>query len=605
MTTTNKNVPLATPDFDEIKVKLLEFLSSQDELKDYDFSGSTLSVLLDLLAYNTHMNAFMLNMVGNEAFLSTAVRRSSVVMNARDLGYIPTSAKCAYVNLYLEYEPIGAPSTSITIPAGTAFGAATNGVSYVFNVIDDHLAVYSPTLGKYVVENLTAYEGRKFTHIFTVVGSPQLGSPDVVYDVNGQGVSVPNLNVDSSIMRVYVNDPAVSTDYALYDKYNGNLNLDGRSNVCFVSEDEVGRINIKFGDGILGRKPGVGSKIKVEYIVSSGPDANGVALFNQTTAIPNGMLTKATAINPAGGGAFRESEESIKFNAPLSFEAQERGVLAEDYAYLTKQVYPNAKSVISWGGQDNDPPQFGKVFVSVQPQTGVVITQGDKDVIKSHLSKKGVMTIIPVILDPDYIFIDVSATVRYSATQSSVIGGQLETKVANRITEYSETVLSTFKANLEFSRFLAYIDASDSGILSNHTKISLAKRFYITHNQETQGDIKFSNTLLPGSVTSTRFTYGTFTNCRFGSYGDNGLAILSEQAGNTLVIVSDIGTINYEDGTVTIKPVTVSGSDPLYFDSLTQQHFIRVTAAVLDTNVQIKKNQILKIDEISVASEKV
>lgn len=603
--TTNKNVPLATPDFDEIKASLIEFLSSQDELKDYDFSGSTLSVLLDVLAYNSHMNAFMLNMVGNEAFLSTSVRRSSVVLNAKDLGYVPTSAKSARVQLYLEYDPIGDVSSSIIIPAGTAFGSSSSGVSYVFNTLDDNLAIYSSSLGKYVVEKLDAYEGRKFTHIFTVTADAQLGSPDTVDDVNGVGVTIPNLNVDSSIMRVYVNDPSTSTDYVLYDKYNGDLSVDDRSNIYFVSEDDSERVNVKFGDGILGKKPGVGSKIKIEYLVSSGPDANGVALFTQTTAIQGGTLSKITPLSPAGGGAFPETPESIKFNAPLSFEAQERGVVAEDYAYLTKQVYPNTKSVISWGGQDNDPPMYGKVFISVQPQTGAVITQGERDVITAHLSKKGVMTIIPVILDPDYIFIDTSTTVRYSSTQSSTIGGQLETKVKDRIEQYSEDVLSTFKANLEFSRFLAYIDESDPGILSNRTTISLAKRLYITPGQETQAEIKFSNELVNSSVSSSRFTYSGFTNCRFTSYGETGLAIVSERGGNTLVIVSDIGTVDYKLGIVVVKPVVISESDSTYFDSLVQQYYIRFTASALDTNVQTKKNQILKIENITVASEKV
>lgn len=599
------NLPLATPDFDENKRRLKEFLRSQDELKDYDFEGSTLSVLLDVLAYNSHMNAFFLNMVANEAFLSTAIRRANVVANAKDLGYVPTSAKSASTSLYLEYEAVGAPATSITLPEGTAFGASSSGVSYIFSTIDDYLGVWDSDKQRYVVESAAVYEGRRFEHVFTVVPEGSSISPDTVYDVTHVGVSVPNMNADSSTMRVYVNDPSIAIEYVLYSQYDGTLGIDSKSNVYFTSEDELGRVNIKFGDNILGRKPAVGSKIKVVYIVSSGPAANGVALFNQTTAVQGAKLSTVVAYSPAGGGSYPESIESIKFNAPLSFEAQDRGVLADDYAYLVRRVYPNAKSVVSWGGQDNDPPIFGKVFVSVQPKDGVILTQTDKDSITAYLTKKGVMTIRPEIVDPDYILVDVVTRVRYAANQSSVIGGALETIVAEKIREYSTTVLSIFKSNLEFSRFVTAIDASDPGIKSNVTSISLAKRVFVNYGTEQQATVRFSNALRSGSVTSTRFTYGSFTNCRFGSIGENGLAIYSEQAGNTLTIVSDIGSVDYETGTVTINPFIVDDSDPLYFDVLVQRHFVRITAQAVSQNIETKKNQIIQIDNITVTSEKV
>ena len=603
--TTNNSLPIATPDFDAIKRSLKDYLKAQDELKDYDFSGSTLSVLLDLLSYNSHMNAFLLNMVGNEAFLDTSVRRSSVVANAKDLGYIPTTAKCATVPLYLEYAPEALPQSSITLPAGSAFAANANGESFIFNVLDDVLAAYVPAKGKYVIENVLAYEGKYFTHEYTVASSYSLGAVDTVFDVTNTGIVLPNLNVDSSLMRVYVNDPAFSTEFVLYEKYTGTLGLDGKSNVFFEFENDTMQVNIRFGDNILGRQPGIGSKIRVEYIVSSGEAANGVALFNQSTPVLGANLTSIVAISPASGGAAQETIESIKFNAPLAFEAQDRGVVDSDYVYLTKQVYPSAKSVIGWGGQDNVPPIYGKVFVSVQPNEGVALTQSDKDRIIAYLTKKGVMTIIPVIVDPDYIFVDTNTIVRYDQNQASVIGGELETLTKETIENYSDTVLNTFKANLEYSNFLTAIDAADRGILSNTTSIALAKRFYIVSEMSQQAEIKFSNEIAKGTVSSSRFVYNSFTNCRFASIGESGLAIVSEQAGNTLIIVSDIGSVNYSEGTVTIKPVTISSSDPFYFDTLLQKYYIRINAQPLNNNVQTKQNQILTIENISVSSQKV
>lgn len=597
------NLPLPNPDFDTQRNMLKKFLSTQDELKDYDFDGSTLAVLLDVLAYNSSMNAFMLNMVGNEANLSTAIRRSSIVSKAQDLGYIPSSAKSSSVELYLEYSPTTAtPQSGIRIPAGTVFGAMNSGVSYMFNTIDDVFATYNVDNGMYTVPSVKAYEGRQYTHKYTVSSSQ---SPNAVVDVTGVGITIPNLNVDDSTMQVHVMDPAVSTEYSLYTRFSGDLTIGPRTQSYFISETETGHINIKFGDGVIGRSPGIGSVIKVTYIISSGPDANGVAAFNQTTAIDGGSLHNIIPLSPSSGGTWGESNESIQFNAPLSYEAQNRGVLAADYEFLTRQAYPAAKGVIAWGGEDNDPPKYGSVFITVQPQHGSVITRTDKADIERYLLSKSSITTRPVIVDPDYVYLDVESKVYYNPQYARKVAGELETAVHNAIVNFSDVELSTFKSSLIFSKFISMIDSVDPGITMSDTTITLGKRFTINLNVPQQTTVNFSNSIEVGSITSSRFTFSGFENCFIGSHGPRSLAIYTQRGGKTSLVATEIGSVDHESGLVTINPIIFEEADAKYFDNIMQRHFISIRALPKSKNAFTSKNQILRIDEVNITSENI
>lgn len=602
------NLPLPNPDFDSIRDNLKTYLKSQDELKDYDFDGSTLAVLLDVLAYNSSMNSFMLNMVGNESHLSSAVRRSSIVSHAQDLGYTPASAKSSKVYMYVEYNPQGDISSGINIPTGTVFASMSSGISYAFNTTQDHFAEYNKETGKYTATNVEAHEGIPFTHKYTITAPGQSGTPEVpdaVSSIDNIGITIPNLNVDVELLSVTVKDPSVSTEYEYYSKYKGDLHINERSKVYFVSENETGHTNIKFGNGIIGIKPGLGSIIRVNYIVSSGPIANGIALFNQTSPINNAILHKAVALAPSNGGAWAESNESIQFNAPLSWETQNRGVLASDYEFLTRQAYPSAKSVIAWGGEDNDPPVYGRVFITVQPTDGTVISQSDKASIERYLLSKGSITTKPILIDPDYVYLDITSHVYYNPQKSKRVGGELEALVANTIREYSNVVLSTFKSSLIFSKFIGMIDNIDSGITMNETSISLGKRFYINHDVKQQSVLSFSNEIKHGTIMSSRFTFGGFNNSYIGSYGSNGLAIFTQRAGKTSMIASDAGTVDYAKGIVTINPIKIQPSDDRYFDGIIQKHYVAITATPQSGNAFTNKNQILRVDNIRITSENI
>ena len=595
-----KTLPLATPDFDANKAALKEFLKSQSELKDYNFDGSALSVILDLLSYNTHMNAFYLNMVGNEAFLNTAVCRNSVVNNAKDLGYTPRSAISAKVILQAEFKPLGEASPTLVIPKGFVVGANSGTEAFVFTTIDDYVINYNAITGTYNIDNLTAYEGRRYTHEFTV---SETDSADTVTDVTIKGCSIPNLNADASTIKVSVmtNDG----DFVQYKEYDNSLNLGRDSLVYFVREDHNEYVNISFGDGVLGFKPPMGSKIRIEYSISSGSVANGVNVFSAAKEVPGASLVHLATVKASSGGAERESIDSIKYNAPRAFESSGRGVTEDDYAFLTRQVYPSAKSVIAWGGQRNDPPQHGKVFIAVQPNNGTIISEEDKFTIKDFLSRVGVATIQPEIVDPDYVYVDTDTEFLYSKSGSSKLGGELEAAVKNTIRKYSDSMLSRFKGLLAFSNFLRAIDDTDNGIISNTTTHSLAKRFYVDIGTKESIELKFSNVLVKGSVISSTFGYSSFNDCYFKAGEGDSLNIVNSSGGEETIIVSNIGTINYTTGTITIDPVIISVGNDKFFDDLEQKFYIRISAKTVELNIQSTRNQIILIENITVSGKSV
>ena len=589
----NQRLPLATPDFDTIKESLKDYLSTQPELRDYDFEGSVLSVVLDTLAYNSHMNAFYLNMVGNENFLSTAVKRSSVVNNAKDLGYSPRTAVSARAKLDLQFTPDGTPANAITIPKGFVFGSAAGSKVYIFNVIDDCVANYDSIAGKYTIKGLPIYEGRRFTHTYSV-------GPNGVTDPTLGGCVIPNIGVDSTSMKVFVNVPSAGAEFVQYKQYDKTLVVGNTSRVYFTKENENELTTVTFGDGILGFKPPAGSTVRIEYIVSSGSEGNGIRVFQAGQVIPGVTLTSLTCTQTASGGIERESVSSIKFNAVNSFESMGRGVTEDDYAFLTKSVYPSAKSVIAWGGQRNDPPANGKVFISVQPSSGTVIDDEDKAAIEEYLIKAGVVTVTPEIVDPDYVFVDTTTAFTYSATASTILAGELETAIKNTIIAYNDANLNSFKSMLRYSNLLTAIDSTDNGIVSNITTYTLAKRFYAKPGVSVFGELKFSNKIAVGSVKSSTFTYGTFTSCSFKSGVGSNLNIVNTVGGIDTIIVSKAGTIDYDTGNITINPMKTGAANMSYFDDMLQSPYIRIMATPVESNVSSNHNQIVTIENISV-----
>lgn len=602
---TNRTLPVPNPDFDSLKTSLKDFMKSYDGLSDYNFDGSTISILLDTLSYNSHLNAFWLNMIANEAFIKTAVKRNNVVSAARDLGYTPSNASSAMTELYLELEPTQVATSSTTLPAGTTFTSSTNNTSYSFNLLDDITIDYNYEKGLYIADNVKVYEGRLLVHEWEVAVENELGKPNLVKDVTLAGISLPNQNVDSKLLKVYVQDDNISPNYIRFTAYSDGLSIKKNSLTYFVSEDELGLVNITFGDGIIGYKPSIGSKIKIVYLISSGPGPNGVATFNQSSGTETGTVTTCISKYPAAGGAYAEDIASIKYNAQLNYESQGKAVVTGDYEYLVRNAYPNAKKVITWGGQDNVPPQFGKVFISIQPKAGLTITTKEKFEILEKISKKNIATVNPIIVDPEEIYIDLIVTINY-IPDNEISSGTLERIVSDNIRTYAENALNMFDKNLEYSRLLTNIDDSSKYITSNITDILLSKRLNVYNNKQKEFSLNYGNALVPGSIYSSAFSYSSYEACFFSANG-NKLQIVTDIIENQelrrITVVTDAGTIDYETGSISLKvlPITPNKS---YFDNIKNNYYVKIFAKPASNNVRARRNQILQIDNIKILQKR-
>lgn len=594
----NKSLPLPSPDFDSIKSSLKTFMSNYDGLKDYDFNGSTISILLDTLAYNSHMNAFWLNMVGNEAFISTAIKRHNVVKSASQLGYIAKSAKASKTTLYLEFAPDGEIQNNIILDSGTSFISSTNSSTYTFNTLDNYIVPYNAEKGKYIIDKVDVYEGRLLVHEFNVVKTASLGNTSEVDSISSDGIVLPNLNVDSDLVRVYVKDEALNGEYQLFEKYVSGIGLSKDDLIYFTTENELGLVTIKFGDNRLGYRPSIGSSIKVVYTVASGPEANGILKFNLGTSVGNATISSVIPLHQSAGGSYPEDIESIRYNSSLAYESQGKAVVASDYEYLVRSVYPNAEKVITWGGQDANPPQYGKVFVAIQPKKGLLLSQVDKDTIRKYVRARNIATVDVIIIEPDYIYLDLDISLVYNQDGTFNIG-EINTKVQDSIKLYNVNKLQTFNKSLEYSRLLGDIDSSSSYIKSNITDITLVKRFIMDSHSNKDYSINFGNAIVNESIKSSTFTYSGFNKCYFKSIGNKLSIVRINDFNEEVIILSDAGTIDYDLGIISIKSLGTT-PDKLYFDEYKNAYFIKISALPKSNNISSEANQIIDIDKINI-----
>lgn len=597
---TSLNLPSA--DFDTLKQSLKDFLKTKDNLKDYDFDGSVLSIVLDTLSYNSHLNTFYLNMIGNESFLLTAIKRANVVAAARDLGYTPKSAQSASTKLYIEVTPLDNSDAYdyITLPTGYTFLSSSLSNTYTFSTLDDIKLNYDFSIGKYTSDKVEIFEGRLLVHEWSVVTEKVIGEPDTITDVTLGGAVIPNLNVDSTTLRVYVSDGEDTGEFYEYRKYDGGLSLSNDSKIFFVNENELGLLYITFGDGVLGYKPAIGSKIKIMYMVASGASANNIIQYSASMSTTNGNISKITPLYPSGGGSDVESIESIKYNAQLGYESQGKAVVTGDYEYIMRDIYPNAKKVISWGGQDNNPPQFGKVFIAIQVKDGLILTDYDKKIIAEKLSKKSITTITPTIVDPDYTYIDLNVSLKWK--NGVEITKAAETLITNKIKEYAKNTLNTFNKDLEYSRLLNVIDSASHDIVSNKTDIILSKRITINDNKLDTYILSYGSALKLNSIISSKFSYSSFNDCYIKNNG-NRLELVKDMVENgksrLMVIVSNIGNIDYDEGIIYLKPLNIN-TDNLYFDAVNNTKFLKLYATPVNYDIEAAKSQILIVDNIKV-----
>jgi hypothetical protein len=554
MSTLNSKFQIADLDFDLIKLNLKEFLRGQSEFSDYDFEGSGLSVLLDILSYNTQYLAFYLNMIANEQFLDSAALRNSIISIAKQLNYTPQSCKCATAVVNLVITPnIPNPPAKITINKFTKFSTMLDGTSYIF-VTDSAYTLDLDLINNiYTQSNVILKEGLGFTYRYTVDTS-----------LPKQRFIIPSPNVDLSTVSVRIQVSSSNTSIEVYRPANDINELNGNSLVYFVQESEDGKYEIFFGDDILGKKPIHNNIIIIEYITGNKYAANKADTFTVVSAAGGFTNVLVTTTNPAYGGEDRESLESVRFSAPRNYEAQNRAVTASDYKTLLTRDYPNLDALSVWGGENNDPPIYGKVFISLKPKSGFVITNTTKETIKRDiLASKNIVTVIPEIIDPEYIFLIIDSIVKYNPSATTLSANQIKNVVINAIINFASMEINKFERTFRYTRLVRAIDLSDNCILNNLTNIQMQKNIIPLLNLYQDILIKFNNAIKIGSVTSSKFivtsdptftqSYITGNTFQFDDDSLGNLRIYKQVGTSKVIVKANAGTVDYSLGQISIK----------------------------------------------------
>jgi len=572
----NSAINVTSLNFDNIKESMKTYIASKPEFTDYNFEGSTISMLLDLLAYNTYQNAFYTSMVGNEMFLDSALLRDSVVSRAKMLNYVPRSARGASTTLTVEITPTGAPD-SVTVAKDSEFSATIDGEAYKFVTPQ----AYSFSSTDNYSGTITITEGRPVTHRFTV----NTNSP-VRY-------ILPNENVDTTSITVDVQTSSSDASSVRYNLASDITEVQANSAVYFLQEVEDSQYEITFGDDVIGQAPVDGNIVIANYRICNGTDGNGISSFTSPSTL-GGYSTFTTIVNAAtSGGANNETIESIKFNAPKNYETQNRAVLAEDYKRLILRDNGDVQSISVWGGEENNPPIYGKVYISIKPTIGNTISSQRKTEITTELKKYNVLSIDPEFVDATFLYIRPTVEVRYDSKTTTLTGPQVQTKVLNAITNFESTKLGTFdNKTFRYSQFVKAIDAADSSIVSNLTTIQIEKRFVPSLTNSTTYNVSFSNALHNPhaghryAISSSAFTYRGNTSY-FDDDGNGNLRIYYITGSNTRVYTNETaGVVNYRTGLVTINaflPSAFVGSS------------LSIFADSADDDVNAIRNQILLI----------
>ena len=577
----NSSIILTNIDFDTHKNTLKQYLKSQDRFKDYDFEGSNINVLLDILSYNTYHNAFYLNMIGNEMFMDTAQLRDSVVSHAKELNYTPRSFKSAEANVNITVVSNDTSKRSIAIPRGTTFTSPFMNRNYTFstneNIVITDYTINSNNTVSFLGSNITLYEGYYVTDTFTYTSE------------RSQRFVLTNKNVDVSSLIVTVIEDVGNT-VLTHTRAQSLFNLNSDSRVYFLQACENDQYEILMGDGVSGRKPKDNSIISVEYRVSNGQLPNGCRTFNPDGTIDGENRTIITTNTPAQSGSVSEDIDSIKYNAPRHFTTQERAVTTEDYENILKQNFPEINTVSAYGGEDLDPPQFGKVFVAVDLVDVDGVPAAKKDEYYRYLKPRSPVSIDPVFVNPEYLYIGVNTTVKYNINTTKLTQDDIKTLVSTAIINYAQANLNDFNRVFRYSKVVQAIDNSQSAIISNETTVRAIKAITPTIGVSSTFDIKFQiplDTSLSVSgggytIQSSKFIY----NNQRAALRDNGAGVLDIISVRNGQVITSIGTVNYETGLLQLTNFSVTQYDGAG---------IKVYAIPRNKDIQTIKNVILNI----------
>jgi hypothetical protein len=593
------NIKITELDFDIIKENLKDFLRGQEEFKDYDFDGSGLQILLDILSANTHYNAIYQNMIANEMFLDSAVLRESVVSRSKVLGYVPASAKASQIEVSLSVvssvfdDTITEPST-INLPEYSNFTATKDSVTYIFQNTESVPLNHSGSKD----------DGRKiFSNTFTIKQGVMVEEDFIInYQENpDQRFILQNENVDISTLVVRVTEDG--QEYSVSSLAENVVDVGSTDNVYWVNENETGKYELFFGNGRIGKKLIDGSQIKINYLTTSGSESNNIKTgfsFSDSITVRVGdtdveyTLDSITNSGQSFGGSDKEGVEDIRFTSSRFYQMQNRAVTTLDYKYLIKSKYQNVDSIKVWGGEDNDPPSYGKVFVSLKPKSGFLLTESAKKNITDDIVKKyNVVTIQSEIVDPIYTHVDLVCNVKYNVREYPAGENSLRDEILNSIKEFNSENLGKFDSYLRFSKLLSAVDSTSSSVKSNNITVKIREDFYINLSTPSTYDIKLNNELILGSLESSEFTHTGYSNCFLEDDSNGKISIKTYVSNVKITVVDNIGSIDYLSGK--IKLINFA---PTFINDGTE--CVKVISTPKNSDISPVRNQIIIIDESTI-----
>lgn len=580
---TNNKINISELDFDKIKANLVEFLKGQDQFTDYNFDGSAINVLLDILAYNTHYNAMYTNLAINEMFLDSASKRDSVISIANNYGYLPVSRACSKAIVNMAITVGTSTNTTITIPKYTPFTSTVNGVEYKFYTLNEQTGISDGT--NYVLNDVNIYEGTPVTEKFTVFAN--------------SSIVLQNKNIDVNTIKVTVQDISTSFSSTVYTYSEKIITLNPTSTSYFIKEVENGKYQIYFGQNNLGKEPPIGSVVVVEYMVTNGEVANGLSLFTYAgPPLPNQIVITLSSV--ATNGREAETLDEIKYNVSHKFKSQDRAVTASDYIDIIKTAYPNIDAINCWGGETMSPPVYGKIYISIKPKTSVFLTPSEKNYItESIIAPKSMLGITPVLIDPIYTNVYVNSSVYYDSSLTNKTSNELKELIRQSVLDYNDINLQSFDGILRYSRLLRTIDDSDKCIVNNITTIELRRTVDVIFSLTARYKIDMGNRIyysgVPEEAVMTNAFYIDSTQTKHyiddDANGNLRLFYYNEADYSKVFVNTKVGTVDYVNGIIDIPTLYITG---------VAESDLHIIVKPQSNDVVSKQNHIVNIDNIAI-----
>ena len=585
------NLNVTELDFDQIKQNLKNYLKTQTEFSGYDFEGSGLSTLLDVLAYNTHYNAIAAHFSLNEAFLDSAQIRGNVVTRAKLLGYTPRSvlAPRATITIVLDVSSeVGDLPSNLSITRGTKLSTTVGGETFPYVVLSTQSAdlVTSGASKTYTFSNVSIAQGVYKSLKYRVDN-----------DIENQKFQLSDSDSDTSTLRVRLQENEESTAFDIYTKFETLLNVDSSSRVYYLQENSSGYYEIYFGDGVTGKKPVNNNIITIDYVCTEGSESNGANTFTMVDTIGGFSNTTITTLAAAAGGAEQETTESIRFNAPLTFTSQNRAVTSDDYRAIIQREFTNISSISVWGGEDNDPPDYGKAYIAIKPLVADVLTTAEKAEITGTILKgKNVVSITPEIVDPNFTNLELDVFFKYNPNLTDRTAVELTSVVRDTISDYNFNNLNKFDGVFRHSQLTRVIDAADPAIVNSTVRPFMFMNITpSTVNGANNFSLKFTSPFYqPGNSTefvlnSTKFKIAGVDHY-FGDTPITGstnrtVVVYKIVDGNNVIVNADAGLVETTKGTVTLNNFTPDDTT-----------VIRVTVTPNSLDLAPKRDQLINID---------